>query len=480
MSYGTSKMLQTDTRQPATGAQHAMNVSLKQHADVPHILRQSNYLGSGDMRTANVNFRVMPHADAPAPPAPAEPVLRGHELYPTQSTAKQVLSAGEHDWTRHEIVASVAGLHTKLAELDSEIRSGASADVGGASIMRQMQDHASLIRDNGKLVSETQSKQKEVTGLMHKICSQMHDTAQQQSTTLEACQDDLGKLKQKHTNSVGLVHNICTELQKGLLERADDNKAMQMSLLEQKDAIKLLQNKDVVAQALLGKMLTMLDQHDAVVSNGKPLSHDHLQLLECMCEAFEKTKQKMQTFEQTQQDMLKVVADFKAARLPAAGAHESEALQTKLDRYLRLYKDIDGQCSQALQQHSAKMDEMQLTHQLALHEQRVKIQQLELAQQQAVHEQQSKIQSLERKFEGKVQELALQHLNHSQKDSINRVTERDVKLLKHEMQQMHGLKKDFDRFKTDNNARSDHQLTMHKDLQQVKSRVNGLECRLTA
>jgi hypothetical protein len=79
MSFRTPNMVQTDTP-------HAMHVSLKQQTELPHILRQSNYLGSADMRTANVNFRVLPHAEAQAAPAPAERVeceLRGHELYPT-------------------------------------------------------------------------------------------------------------------------------------------------------------------------------------------------------------------------------------------------------------------------------------------------------------------------------------------------------------------------------------------------------------
>jgi hypothetical protein len=69
MSFATSNMVQMDS------THQAMNVALA-NPHLPQMLRQSNYLGSGDMRTANVNFRVMPHADAQAPPAPAEPVLR--------------------------------------------------------------------------------------------------------------------------------------------------------------------------------------------------------------------------------------------------------------------------------------------------------------------------------------------------------------------------------------------------------------------
>jgi hypothetical protein len=40
--------------------------------------------------------------------------------------------------------------------------------------------------------------------------------------------------------------------------------------------------KDVVAQALLGKMLTMLDQHENVVSRDKGMSDEHVALLDGM------------------------------------------------------------------------------------------------------------------------------------------------------------------------------------------------------
>jgi hypothetical protein len=172
-------------------------------------------------------------------------------------------------------------------------------------------------------------------------------------------------------------------------------------------------------------------------------------------------------------------------------------------------------CRQALEQHGAKMEELQRTQQQALHEQRTKLQQLERAQQQAFDEHHSKMQTLERQvlasqsqhrkiadLEGKVQELALLHLNSSQKDSIQRVTERDVKLLQHEMNQMRALKQDvddtradvrkmqydtnaanerslklrddFEHVKNDNRARNEHSMTLHKDVEQVKATVSGL------
>ena len=61
MSFPTRNMNTTDT------TPHAMNVALT-HEHLPQMLRQSNYLASGDMRTANVNFRVKPHIDTGAAP----------------------------------------------------------------------------------------------------------------------------------------------------------------------------------------------------------------------------------------------------------------------------------------------------------------------------------------------------------------------------------------------------------------------------
>ena len=503
MSYGTHNMV-------STGTSHAMSVSLA-NEHLPQMLRQSNYLGadqtkflgSGDMHTANVNFRVMPHIDSGAPRMTVSREL--HELYPTQSTSsKQQLSDHEHDWSKHEIVASVAGLHTKLAELDSEIRTGAVADAQGVSVMRHVQDHAALLGVHAKMVADTQAKHKQTAALTHKICSQMHDTAQLQSTELGACQDDIAQLKLKQSSSVGLVHGICSELQKGLLEHGEDKESMQMALQQHREDISRLKQKDEVAQALLGKMLTMLDQHESVVSNGRPWSDEHLSLLDGMCDAVENTKTRMQSFEKTQQDMQKVVADFKANRL-ASGAYDTEAVEAKLERYMRVNKDIDGRCTEALQQHAAKVDELQRAYQRDMHEQRMKMQQLERAQQQALDEHQSRMHVLERKLgascsdqrkfaelEGKVQELALQQLNNSHSGSVSRTTEREVKLLQHEIRDLHLLRKDVDRMheatnnsvstmqedlrrlQTDNKARNEHSLTLHKDLDQVRATVSGI------
>jgi hypothetical protein len=491
MSYRTPSMGQQDTTQVFS------NVSLKQHAELPHILRQSNHLAAGGMCTANVKFSVRPHAESAAAPMPTQRELHA-ELYPTQSSPSQPHCEHEHDWHKHAIVASVVGLKTKLAELDSEIRSGAPADVAGASVLRQVQDHASLLRDNAKQLAATHSKHKEVTALTHKICSQMHDNAQLQSTSLEACQDDISKLKTKQSSAVGLTVDICSELQKGLLEHGEHKQSLQRD-------VALLQQKDAVAQALLSKMLTMLDEHESVVlKTGKGFA-EHDVLLDGLVAALENSKSKMQTFDKTQQDMQRVLADFKAGRMPASGAHDDEALQTKLDRYERMSRDLDAQCTHALQKHGAKMEELQRTHQQALHEQRMQILQLERAQQQAADEQQGRMQTLERKLcasqgeqrkiaelEGRVQELALLHLNSSQNASIARVTERDVKLMQHEIKQMHVLKKDVEtmheatnssvstmqadlrKMQIDSKTRNEHSIMLHRDVEQVKASVSGL------
>jgi len=485
MSYGSRSMLHSDS------TKHEINVPLINphlHAQLPHILRQSNYLAAGDMHTANVAFRVKPHnSDSDAAQVQMLAQRGLHELYPTQSTLRSEACEPVDDWSKHAIVASVAGLHSKLAQLDSEIRTGASADVAGPSVVRQLQDHATMLRENAKLVAQTQSKHRETAALTHRICSQMHDNAQQNATTLGACKDDIATLKSKQSTSVGLMHDICSELQKGLVEHGQDKQGLQHE-------VSLLQKKDVVAQALLAKMLTMLDEHESVLHDAKHKPEEHMALLDGMCEALERTKSKMSGYEKTQREMQRVVDDFKAGHLAAPRAYETEAVQTKLDRYMRLSNDLDVHCRQALEQHGAKMDELQRTQQLALQEQRMKLQQLERAQQQAFDEHQSKMQTLERQvlasqgqhskladLEGKVQELALLHLNSSQKDSIARVTERDLKLLQHEMNQMRGLKKDVEdaradvrKMQYDSLARNEHSLTLHKDVEHVKATVSGL------
>jgi hypothetical protein len=90
-------------------------------------------------------------------------------------------------------------------------------------------------------------------------------------------------------------------------------------------------------------------------------------------------------------------------------------------------------------------------------------------------------------LEGRLQELALQQLNNSQNASIQRAAERDMRLLQHEMRELHGLRKDVDRIKEetsivstmqedlrkmqlDSKARNEHSLMLHKEVEQVKQK----------
>jgi hypothetical protein len=91
-----------------------------------------------------------------------------------------------------------------------------------------------------------------------------------------------------------------------------------------------------------------------------------------LCDAFEKTKTKFRTFEEAQRDMQKVLADFNANKL-AAGAHHSEALEAKLDRYMRVNKDIDGRCTEALQQHGGFLVGVHLQQQAGLRVERRRV-----------------------------------------------------------------------------------------------------------
>ena len=438
---------------------------------VPHILKQQNFDSTGQtvVNPGHVTLRVLPHAEAPVSTAP----VSCGELFPTQNQLRtHVYNEQESDWSKHAIVASVAGLQSKLTELDSEMRKGATPDAAGASVLRQVQDHALLLRENAKLVSATQAKHKEATGLMHQICTQINDNVEQHSTTLETCQKDLAQLKLKHTSSVGIMHKICSELSKGLLEHGEDRDSLQRD-------VSLLRQKDAVAQELLAKMMTMLDQHESVVSQGTHLNDEQLALLDGMCEAFEKTKTRVLTLEQAHKDMHKVLADYKAHKL-GAGAHDAEALEAKLERYARVNKDIDGRCKEALQQHGAKLDEIERSNQQTLHEQRMKIQQLERSN---------------RDLQDKVQQLALKQLDAHQGSDINRVIERDVKQLQYQMNGLHSLKKDVEtiqeatnnnnssvsalkadvrQMQLDNKSRNQHSLALHQDVEHLKSTVSGI------
>ncbi len=91
------------------------------------------------------------------------------QLFPTLSQqSRQQVCQQESDWNKHVIVVSVTGLETKLAELDSQMRT-AAADDTSHTVMRHIQDHASILRDNAQHASAMQSRQKDATALTHQI-----------------------------------------------------------------------------------------------------------------------------------------------------------------------------------------------------------------------------------------------------------------------------------------------------------------------
>jgi hypothetical protein len=229
-----------------------------------------------------------------------------------------------------------------------------------------------------------------------------------------------------------------------------ESQSLQGSVQEQASQISRLQQKEAVAQTLLTRMLTMLGQHDTKLQDGT--SAEHLALLDAMCESFDKTKSKVQTFENTQKDMLKTIAEFQSGKLPGAATHDMQAMHTRLDKYQRMSQDMDAQFSQALSGQQSKIQDLE--HRLTA------------SQQLSSHGQQGKIRDLE----ARVQQLSLQHLNSSQDASIIRGTDRDVKHLQHEIRQLHALRQDVDGIKTLKDSHAD----LTRDVQSIKSHVSGI------
>jgi uncharacterized membrane protein len=172
---------------------------------------------------------------------------------------------------------------------------------------------------------------------------------------------------------------------------------------------------------LLTKILTMLGEHSEKLQGN--LSADHHVLLDAMCEAMEKTKGKMMTFEKTQNEMQRVLADFQQGKLAShAPGNDTHAIKTRLDTYAKMSKEMDLQFSQALQTQQSKIRELEhKVHSMSSHSQQAKINELE----------------------DKLHELSMHQLNHSQQASVIKTTDRDVKLLQHDMRQMHALKDDM-------------------------------------
>jgi hypothetical protein len=244
---------------------------------------------------------------------------------------------------------------------------------------------------------------------------------------------------------------VCSsDLNQTMQDHALESQSLQGSVQEQASQISRLQQKEAVAQTLLTRMLTMLGQHDSKLQDGT--SAEHLALLDAMCESFDKTKSKVQTFENTQRDMLKTIAEFQSGKLPGAATHDMQAMHTRLDKYQRMSQDMDAQFSQALSGQQSKIQDLE--HRLTA------------SQQLSSHGQQGKIRDLE----ARVQQLSLQHLNSSQDASILRGTDRDVKHLQHEIRQLHSLRQDVEGIKTLKDSHAD----LTRDVQSMKSQVSAV------
>ena len=452
MSYATTIMKQQQAGAPAiTIAAPGSIASLGAHNDMlPHMLRQQNFTSQPSFTPASVNVTVSPHT---ANSADAGLLMRGNtqiahaQLYPsaTQSqSARQHAPVAEDPWDKHSIVTSVVGLQSKLVELDSEIRTAPATDAG--HVMRHIQDHANILRQNAESMNTINSKQKKITGVTHEIFSHMNDQLGSHSSALQRYQNNISNLQHKQKNTVELAHSICSQLNDNLESQAAATRDLEADVLRQGETIAHMQKKDEIGHELLTKILTMLGEHSERLQGN--LSADHHVLLDAMCEAMEKTKGKMMTFEKTQNEMQRVLADFQQGKLAShAHGNDAHAIKTRLDTYAKMSKEMDLQFSQALQTQQSKIRELEhKVHSMSSHNQQAKINELE----------------------DKLHELSMHQLNHSQQASVIKTTDRDVKLLQHDMRQMHALKDDMQLIK------QRHETDVQSHIHQLKSDVQSL------
>ena len=499
MSYRTRNMQQPDTRQAPISIS-APGPMLA----VPHMLRQQNFDSTGQtvVNPGHVTLRVLPHTDVPLAPAPGS----CGDLFPTQNQMRASAYEHESDWTKHNIVASVAGLEKKLAQLDSEMRTAAPVEAPIHTVMGQVQDHARLLRKHSQLTSDAHSRHRDTTTLTHQICSQINDTVESHATSLQKFEKDIHTLKtkqksavdlthgicssldQKHRSAVARTHDICSTLDRNLREHTQKQKSavaltheifsvMDKDLQEHavqgadlRHDVSRLQQSNLIAGKLLTQILGMIGQHQEVVSklqDGMPA--DQMTLLDAMCEAFEKTKGKMQTFETTQRDMQRIIAEFKSGNLASTATLDAQETQKRIDKYMKLSEDMDAQLSRQ----QSKIREIDDAHQVALQKQQAKLADLEHLHQTSLKKQQSKIQELE----ARVQEVCLQQLNSSQHASIARTTDRDVQLLRHELKHIHTLKKDVEAIQQghdDMMLRDRANTDLSRDIKHIKSQVSAV------
>lgn len=430
MSYATQIMKQQASHPTGiTIAAPSSIASLGAHHDMlPHMLRQQNLTSQPSFTPASVNVTVSPHVSHNND---AGLLMRGStqiahaQLYPntTQNqNARQHTPAAEDDWNKHAIVTSVAGLQTKLVELDSEIRTAPPTDAG--HVMRHIQDHANILRQNADSMNAINTKQKKITGVTHEIFSHMNDQLGSHATALQRYQNNISNLQHKQKNTVELAHDICSQLNDNVESQAAATRDLEEDLHRQSVQISQMQKKDEIGHELLTKILTMLGEHSDIVSQlHNNLSPDHHVLLDAMCEAMEKTKGKMMNFERTQNEMQRVLADFQQGKLAShAQLPDAQAIKARLDMYAKMSKEMDLQFSQTLQNQQSKIRELeQKVHGMSSSNQQAKINELE----------------------DKLHELSMHQLNHSQNASVIRTTDRDVKLLQHDMRQMHAMKEDI-------------------------------------
>jgi chromosome segregation ATPase len=484
MSYGTHKM---------SGQPLGSNISIESpyaqstQADLlPHMLLKKQNCMS-ELNPAPISIQVAPSTRHLTPTiatiSAGQPVQQMKaQIYPTQSQAQpQQAHAHEADWSKHAIVTSVAGLETKLAELDQEIRTTATADT---SVMRHIQDHAMILRKNAEHTDSIHKKQREITNVTHQIFSHINDQIGSQATALEEHQDmvsklekkqrkiadythqicshindqlgthetalqehdsNVTKLQQRQSNTASLAHEICSSLNENIESQGTAIEGLEKKLNEHGLHIDQMKKKDEIEHALLSKILALIDKHDSQLQDG-PLG-DHRVLLDAMCQALEKTKGKMLNFEKTQNEMQRILADFKQGKLaPSEQALDSHAIKARLDKYSELSKQMDQQFSHTLSSQQDKIREL---------EQKVHLM--------SSSNHQSKIRELEEK----IQKISLQQLNTSQNASIARTADRDLKLLQHDMKQVHALKQDVQMIR-------DKHESAHKDMHQLQSHVNAL------
>jgi hypothetical protein len=358
-------------------------------------------------------------------------------------------------------VTSVAGLQTKLVQLDSEIRTAPAADAG--HVMRHIQDHASILRQNSEHIQSVKSRQKEITGVTHEICSHINDQLGTHATALQRYQNNISNLQHKQKNTVELTHNICAQLNENLESQAAATKDLEVDAHRQSAQLSQMQKKDEIAHALLTKILTMLGEHSDVVSQlHNNLSPDHHVLLDAMCEALEKTKGKMASFEKTQTQMQRVLAEFQQGRLAShAPGRDAEDVKARLDTYAKMSKQMDLQFSQALQNQQSKIRDLeQKVHGMSSSNQQAKISELE----------------------DRLHELSLHQLNSSQNAAVLRTTDRDVKMLQHDVRQVHALKDDVQLLKQRNDQllKQQHETSLSEEHKRnaVKTDVADMHTKL--